>query len=141
LRQAAQLTGIPAMANSAPTRIAIECVAGFPDDQLESGTDIIRPGGRGMAIAMVELLRGAGVTASEPSLDFEHGWEFVAERDGRKFWILVTDLEKTKLIQTKDLSSLLIRLFSGQAAYAAFLELLYRALSNDARFRSVEWAA
>jgi hypothetical protein len=129
------------MASSAITKTAIECVADFPDDQLEKDEEIIRPGGRGVAIAIAELLKGVGATVSEPSLDFEHGWEFVAERDGRKFWILVTDLEQTKLIQTQDLSSLFKRLFSGQAAYVVFLGLLHRELSNDVRFRSVEWVA
>lgn len=129
------------MANSTHIKTAIECVVDFPDDQLENDGEIVRPGGMGVATAIAELLRQTGATVTEPSLDFEHGWEFVAEHHGRRFWVLVTDLEKTKLIQTQDVSSLLKRLFSGREAYTDFLELLHGALIDDARFKSTEWVA
>ena len=141
LQRAAQLTGIPAMENSTHIKTAIECVVDFPDDQLEEDREIVRPGGMGVATAIAELLRQTGATVTEPCLDFEHGWEFVAERYGRRFWVLVTDLEKTKLIQTQDVSSLLKRLFSGRQAYTDFLKLLHRVLAGDARFKSAEWVA
>jgi len=127
------------MAGISQIKTAIECVADFPDDQLEQDGEIMRPEGMGVAVAIAQLLRQAGVSVSEPSLDFEHGWESVAERDGRKFWILVTDLERTKLIQTRDVSPFVRRLFSGQAAYASFLNELYQSLSDDLRFESVKW--
>ncbi len=127
------------MAGRSEIKTAIECVADFPDDQLEKDGEIVRPGGMGVAEAIAQLLSQAGLSVSEPSLDFEHGWEFFAEVDGRRFWVLVTDLDQTKLIQTRDVSPFARRLFRGQAAYANFLKEMYRMLSDDARFSSVQW--
>ena len=127
------------MASEPRANTAIECIANLPDDQLEDGLEIIRPGGMGVANVIAELLEKLGAVVTEPSLDFEHGWEFFAMMDGRRFWVLVTDLEQTKLIQTRDVSSLIKRLFAGCAAYDDFLKLLHQLLIGDGRFQSIEW--
>jgi hypothetical protein len=130
------------MASNSRLKSAIECVADFPDDHLEVGDEVVRASGMSLSRAIADLLAESGVSASIPTLDREHdSWEFYAEWSGRRFWILVSDMGATKLIQTEDASPIFRRFFSGQAAYAEFLELLYRELSNDARFRSVEWVA
>lgn len=92
----------------------------------------------GVAEAIAQLLRQAGVSVSKPSLNPEHGWEFVAEREGRKFWVLLTDLERTTLVQTRDVSPFLRRLYSGEAGYAAFLNDIYQCMSDDVRFNSIQ---
>ena len=74
-----------------------------------------------------------------PELDYEHGWEFDAAQDGRKYWLLVTDLADRKmLIYTEDHSPLW-RLFGRKAHYVRFLSNLHRLLSQDKRFTSVNW--
>jgi hypothetical protein len=130
------------MASNSRLKSAIECVADFPDDHLEESDEIVRASGMSLSRAIADLLTESGVSASAPTLDREHdSWEFYAEWAGRRFWVLVSDMGATKLIQTEDASPILKRFFSGQAAYVAFLGLLHRELSNDARFRSVEWVA
>ncbi len=128
------------MASSSSLPTAIEFKADFPDDQLEEGRRIVRPGGMGISQAIANRLTQAGLSTSEPSLDVEHNsWEFFAERAERKFWVLVTDLAEIKLVQTKDVSPFLKRIFSGNAAYKEFLDSLHSAMSADARFSSLAW--
>ena len=120
-------------------RTALECVTDFPDDQIEDGRKIVQPGGRAVACAVSDLLKDAGMTVTIPELDYEHGWEFDAAQDGRKYRLLVTDLADHKmLIYTEDHSSLW-RLFGSKAPYVKFLSDLRRLLSQDKRFRSVNW--
>ena len=119
-------------------RTALECVTDFPDDQIEDGRKIVQPGGRAVTCAVSDLLKDAGMITSIPELDYEHGngWEFDASQDGRKYWLLVTDLADTMLIQTKDISPLW-RLSGRKAHYERFLNDLHRLLFQDKRFRSV----
>ena len=123
-------------------RTALECVTDFPDDQIEDGRKIVQPAGRAVACAVSDLLKDAGMITSIPELDREHelGWEFDAAQDGRKYWLLVTDLADTMLIQTKDISPLW-RLSGRKAHYVRFLNDLHRLLSQDKRFRSVNWSS
>ena len=121
-------------------RTALECATDFPDDQIEDGGKIVQPGGRAVACAVSDLLNDAGMIASIPRLDREHGhgWEFDAAQDGRKYWLLVTDQADTMLIQTKNISPLW-RLSGRKAHYMGFLNRLHRLLSQDKGFRSVNW--
>ena len=121
-------------------RTALECVTDFPDDQIEDGRKIVQPGGRAVTCAVSDLLKDAGMITSIPELDREHGlgWEFDAVQDGRKYWLLVTDQADTMLIQTKDISPIW-RLSGRKVHYVRFLNDLYRLLSQDKRFRSVNW--
>lgn len=118
----------------------LECIADFPDDQLEDGRRIVRPGGRAVAHAVCDLLKDAGLVTTSPRLDYEHGWEFDAAREGALYWILVTDLGDHVLIQTEDHSRPWRRWFgTNKANYAMFLGELYALLSQDERFNSVKW--
>ena len=123
-------------------RTTLECVTDFPDDQIEDGRKIVQPGGWAVACAVSDLLKDAGMITSIPELDYEHGngWEFDAAQDGRKYWLLVTDLADTMLIQTKDISPLW-RLSGRKAHYERFPNDLHRLLSQDKRFRSVNWSS
>lgn len=128
------------MASSAGIKTAIECVADFPDDHLEESDEIVRASGMSLSQAIADLLTKAGVKVAAPSLDEEHdSWEFFAEWAGGRFWILVTDMGETKLIQTQDMSPLLKRIFARSSAYSDFLKLLHTALASDARFSQIEW--
>lgn len=93
-----------------------------------------------MAFAIAALLRQQEIEVTEPTLDFEHGWEFFVCARGRRFWVLVTDLERTKLIQTQDASSIFTRLFTGGGAYTDFLNKLEKVLLEDARFSHIKWS-
>jgi hypothetical protein len=117
---------------------ALECVADFPDDQIEDGHKIVQPGGRAVACAVSDLLKDAGIITTIPELDYEHGWEFDAAQDGGKYWLLVTDGAGKMLIYTKDRSPFW-RLFGRKARYVRFLNDLHRLLSQDKRFKSVNW--
>jgi hypothetical protein len=121
-------------------RTVLECVTDFADDQIEDGCKIVQPGGRAVACAVSDLLKDAGMITSIPELDREHGlgWEFDAAQDGRKYWLLVTDLADTMLIQTKDISPFW-RSSGRKAHYVMFLNDLHRLISQDKRFRSVNW--
>ncbi len=118
---------------------ALECMTDLPEDQIEDGEEIIQLGGQGVALEISNLLNGEGINTSPPTLDPEHGWEFIAAKGRHKYWILVTDLDDKKLIQTKDISPVVLRLASGNDKYSSFLEILHRVLSCDSRFSSVRW--
>jgi hypothetical protein len=120
---------------------ALECVTDFPDDQIEDDRKIVQPGGRAVACAVSDLLKNAGMITTIPELDYEHGWEFDAAQDGRKYWLLVTDKGDNKmLIYTEDHSPLWQRWFGkNKANYVRFLNDLHRLLSQNERFRSVNW--
>jgi hypothetical protein len=120
---------------------ALECVTDFPDDQIEDDRKIVQPGGRAVACAVSDLLKDAGMITTIPELDYEHGWEFDAAQDGRKYWLLVTDKGDNKmLIYTEDHSPLWQRWFGrNKASYVRFLNDLHRLLSQNERFRSVNW--
>jgi hypothetical protein len=116
---------------------ALECVTDFPDDLVVDGDEIIKPSGQAVAGAISDLLKGAGKITSIPELDLEHhSWWFTAAQDGRKYWLLVTDLGGKVLILTKDYSPFWQRLFGGKVHYVRFLGDLHRLLSQDRRFRS-----
>ena len=123
-------------------RTTLEWVTDFPDDQIEDGCKIVQPGGRAVACAVSDLLKDAGMITSIPKLDYEHGngWEFDAAQDGRKYWLLVTDLADTMLIQTKDISPFW-RVSGRKAHYVRFLNDLHRLLCQDKRFRSVNFSS
>jgi len=113
---------------------ALECVTDFPDDWIED----VQPGGRTAACAISDLLKDAGMITSIPKMDREHdSWWFDAAQDGRKYWLQVTYLD-TLLILTKDVSPFW-PWFGRKAHYVRFLSDLHRLLSQDNRFRSVNW--
>jgi hypothetical protein len=120
-------------------RTALECVTDFPDDQIEDGRKIVQPGGQAVACAVSDLLKDAGMITTIPALDYEHGWEFDAAQDGRKYWLLVTDLADHKMLIYTENHSPFWRLFGRKAHYVGFLSDLHQLLSEDKRFRSVNW--
>ena len=120
-------------------RTALECVTDFPDDHIEDGRKIVQPGGRAVACAVSDLLKDAGMITTIPELDYEHGWEFDAAQDGRKYWLLVTDLADHKMLIYTENHSPFWRLFGRKAHYVRFLSDLHQLLSEDKRFRSVNW--
>src|SRR5262252_2446730 len=120
-------------------RTALECVTDFADDQIEDGRKIVQPGGRAVACAVSVLLKDAGMITTIPELDYEHGWEFDAAQDGRKYGLLVTDLADHKMLIYTENHSPFWRLFGRKAHYVRFLSDLYQLLSEDKRFRSVNW--
>lgn len=118
---------------------ALEFASALPDDQVEEGDAIVRPGGQAVAMRIANILRNNGITASVPTLDYEHGWEFFVTGGKEKYWILVTDMRETKLLQTKDVSPFFRRIFRESGDYEKFLRNLYKIISNDHEFSSVEW--
>jgi len=93
-----------------------------------------------VACAVSDLLKAAGMITTIPELNYEHGWEFDAAQDGRKYWFLVTDLADHKMLVYTEDHSPVRRLFGRKENYRRFLNDLHRLLSADERFRSVNWA-
>jgi hypothetical protein len=119
----------------------LECVTDFPDDAIEDGDRIVQPGGRTAACAVSDLLKDAGMITSIPKLDLgHHSWLFDAVQDGQKYRLLVNLDEETLWIMTKNFSPLW-PWFGRKAHYVRFLSDLHRLLSQDKRFRSVNWEA
>jgi hypothetical protein len=120
---------------------ALECVTDFPDDQIEDGDKIVQLGGRAAACAVSDILKKAGMITSIPELDGEHGWYFGAVQDGREYWLYVLGLSDRVFIETEENVSPFWRMFfGGDGHYERFLSDLYRLLSQDERFRSVNWS-
>jgi hypothetical protein len=122
-------------------KTALECVTDFPDDQVDDGDKIVQTGGRGAACAVSDILKKAGMITSIPELDGEHGWSFSAVQDGRKYWLCVLGLPDRVVIETEeDVSPFWRMFFGGEGHYERFLNDLRRLLSQDERFRSVDWS-
>jgi hypothetical protein len=116
-----------------------ECVTDFPDDRIEDGDEIVEPGGRTAACAVSDLLRDAGMITSIPELDREHdNWVFDAVQDGQKYYLQVNLDGEILWIMTENFSPLW-PWFGRKARYVSFLNDLHRLLSQDERFKSVNW--
>lgn len=117
----------------------LECIANFPDDQIDSDNKIIRPGGLNVAEALGAMLLQKGFEVCAPRLDGEHGWEIIVKEKGREFWILVSDGLDVKIIQFGDTSSLWKKIIEGDKPYIEFILLVALMLEKDSRFGNFNW--
>jgi len=119
-------------------RPCAEFQADFPDDQIEDETGIVQFGGRGVAEAIVLMLRGLEYETSAPEDQQEHGWDFnVRSRDGR-VWLQISDLGDGFILQSAFYPRFSL---SGKPwlAYADLLTRLNAEVAKDSRFHDVKW--
>jgi hypothetical protein len=79
-------------------RTCAELVADFPDDAIEDEHDFVQWGGRGVAEAVVAVLRRSGYEVTDPQHQHEHGWDFDVALRGRRAWMQVTDMGKKRYV-------------------------------------------
>jgi hypothetical protein len=90
-------------------------------------------GGRNVAAALTEIIRGIGWNAEGPIDDDDHGWAVDADSGGERVWRQVTDFGDEILLQC-------IRSGASRSAHIEFLHRLHAALLRDGRFRELAWA-
>jgi hypothetical protein len=124
----------------------LEFTNDFPEDGIihEDGDDweIIRPSGMAIAIAIAELVKGAGLPVSDPEPDIEHYcWIFAVAKEQKLFWVRVYDIaDDERFLQVKGSSPLLKRWFKRRDLYLDLLSTLFSLLKGDPRFGSVRWS-
>ncbi len=116
--------------------------AGFPDDEGEWREDeCIRPGGRNIADAIIELLRADGLTPYDIEADLEHyGWEFRVLVDRSRLWFLLVVLSPDEChLHIEDQTDLFGWLPPVRARYAQALLRVSRLLAAEPRFSAMLW--
>lgn len=120
-------------------RPSAEFQADFPDDQIEDEFDIIRFSGRGVAEAIVSMLRGLGYDTSTPEHQQENGWGFEVKSKPERVWMQISDQGDVFVLSTEYNSG---RFFSEKGPlHAEVLTRLNGELAKDPRFRNVKWQA
>lgn len=114
----------------------------FPDDQIENGDEIIRPGGFNCSNAIAIILYNFCTKVTEPQIDDENNsWQFYANYDGNKFLFFITDLGALKLLQSFDKSSWWNKIRNGDDPHKALLSKINSALLIDDRFTLIQWVS
>ena len=124
--------------------LGLQFTADFPDDMMDEGEGddwhVVRPGGMALSHAIVEILRGKGLSVSEPDADLEHeSWVFTAEWQGKSHSTQIYDFPTDKFLHVWGSSPWLKNLLNRRDFYLEYLELLRTGLCDDPRFGSVEW--
>lgn len=65
--------------------------ADFPSDMIDEGHGEPIHGGKNVAEAIGDILKGLGCTVEEPEYAGEHGWGFIFRHQRKKFWIEVSE--------------------------------------------------
>ena len=116
----------------------VEFKSTLPDDTIEEGGDIVQYGGKGVAFAVADMLRRIGCEVQEPQHAFEHGWDFNAYIQGRRFFCQVTDIGEFLLLIENALWLERLRKRYPQV-YIDLLRGLARELETDPRFSEITW--
>ncbi|MGC3969796.1 MAG: hypothetical protein QM775_21435 [Pirellulales bacterium] len=122
------------------TRNFVTFDADFIDDaKWTDDGDLVSPGGRAIADALVVALRGEGGIASAVAQQSFYGWTFAVSFDGVEVNCVLQAGDSWLLTSTRKLA-LIDRLVSSHSpAFKEFLQLLHRILANDQRFSKVLW--
>jgi len=112
----------------------------LPDDVIENeeGTDFIQYGGKSVAEAIAEILRGLGLQVDAPRNAHERGWELDIKAGKRPLWCQITLIEEY-LFVFEDLSFWDKLLKRQNPIYVGALRGLAAALAADQRFHNVRW--
>lgn len=117
--------------------------ADFPDDwQWDKNNNLVMPGGRGIAIAIVSAIRSTGLPATEPVQHSFYGWSFEFTSGGMIAWC-VLQYPGPWLLQVEPRRKGLAKLFgpSYSAECERVLEILHELLTTDRRFSTLQWFA
>jgi len=111
-----------------------------PDDgEFTAGGDIVRPGGRNVALALTEALRERGFAVTAPEQHSSYGWAFSVAGDDASVWVLL-QFPGPWLLLSQDKTGLLSRLKCDSAeSHRRVLATLNQSLVRDARFRNLRW--
>lgn len=119
-------------------RSTAQIVADFPDDMVEEDGEIVQFGGRTIAEALGDILRGLGYGVSSPEHQQENGWDFDVTSEGKRVWMQIADLGGEYGLSTEFMPKL--DLFASKTqVYGTMLDRLNTALRGDPRFQSVKW--
>lgn len=119
-------------------RSIAQIIADFPDDTVEEDDEIVQFGGRTIAEALAEILRGLGYHVSPPEHQHENGWDFDVTFEGKRVWMQIADLVDEYILTTEFMPK--ISLFASKTqVYGPMLDRLNAALKCDPRFQSVKW--
>jgi hypothetical protein len=110
----------------------------LPRDGVEGEHDWIEWPGRGVATIIAEMLRRLGCEVEEPEHAHEHGWQFDAVFQRRRFFCQVTDIEEIYLLVQNPIWLERVRGKHPQA-YVDLLRGLARELEADPRFSELRW--
>lgn len=110
----------------------------LPEDVIEGEDDFIETGGRSVAFAMAEMLRGFGCSVEPPEYAGDHGWELYLNWRKRRFWFQITLIEGY-ILMTEDRAFLSRRLKKNRQIYGQLLTQLAVALDGDPRFHNIRW--
>lgn len=119
-------------------RSTAHIVADFPDDMVEEEDEIVQFGGRTIAEALAEILRGLGYSVSTPEHQQENGWDFDVSSEGKRVWMQVADLGGEYVLSTEFMPKISLSASKTQV-YGPMLDRLNAALKCDPRFQSVKW--
>jgi len=111
--------------------------ADFPSDLIEDEHGIVQFGGHAIAETIAGMLRRLGYEVMTPLYAGEHGWEFDARIDDRRYWLQVTDFDGSNgLLMTKDM---VWNFWPFRSRHGEFLLQLDFELRQDGRFIQISW--
>ena len=123
----------PAAQGKIRTRNKALIGADFPDDMVEVDGEIVEWGGKGIAVAITDILRRLGAEVSEPIDEDEHGWGLDIDYKGRMPWCLIQDGGGHFYFHIDD------RWGRDRPEYVELLLGLNEGLHGDPRFHDVRW--
>jgi len=110
----------------------------LPEDVIEVDGEIVQNGGKSVIFAVAEILERLGCTIEGPEYAYDHGWDFHASKDGRRFFGQVTLIDGYWLLFNNP--SLMDRWFRRYPpVYLDLLNGLARELAADPRFSKIRW--
>jgi hypothetical protein len=120
-------------------RTSAQFHADFPDDTIENEHDIVQFGGRNVAEAIGEILKGFGYGVEPPEYAGEHGWEFSIKAGKRRIWFQITMGDPAFLLMTQDTGIFSRGRPENRRLLAEILTRLHDALASDSRFDRIFW--
>ena len=109
----------------------------FPSDLIEDEHGIVQFGGHAIAETIAGMLRRLGYEVMTPLYAGEHGWEFDARIDDRRYWLQVTDFDGSNgLLMTKDM---VWNIWPFRSRHGEFLLQLDAEFRGDGRFSEISW--
>lgn len=121
---------------------SLRCGTTLPDDHEwdETGDSMVKPAGESVACALADLLKQAGMHVSAPELWENYAWCFEVQRNKRQYLIIISRIDDDEIhISTKDQSGCMISPWKNRTDHPVFMDLIYKLVSEDRRFRKPEW--
>lgn len=122
-------------------RTCAQFTSGFPDDAIEQDGDIIQFGGKGVAEALIAILRSRSFTVSEPEYLGLNGWSFDVVEDKTRVSVQVSDVPPSIILITELHMPFGIfkRDRSRRELHAEVLGAMHAGMKADDRFGDLSW--